>query len=141
MADAAEPVVEELSTPECWQLLGKDGIGRLATAVVDPVTGAVMPDIFPVDFHVHDGAILFRTGPGSKLVDLTAQPAIAFQTDGHSGRRHWSVVAHGRAHRLALDGDIVESGILELQATHPTDKWNYVRIEVETITGIRFRSR
>lgn len=141
MAVVPEPVVEELSTPECWRLLENDGVGRLATAVIDPVTGAVAPDIFPVDFHAHDGAILFRTGPGSKLIDLTEQPAVAFQTDGHRGRTYWSVVAHGRAHRLGFDSDIEESGILDLQATHPTEKWNYVRIEVESITGIRFRRR
>ena len=141
VAVAPEPVDEELSSLECWRLLENDGVGRLATAVVDPVTSVVVPDIFPINFHAHNGAILFRTGPGSKLIDLTAQPAVAFQTDGHRGRTYWSVVAHGHAHRLGLDSDIEESGILELQATHPTEKWNYVRIEVESITGIRFRRR
>lgn len=139
MAATPEPVVADLSTAECWRLLAKDGVGRLATAVVDPATGEVAPDIFPINFHAHDGAILFRTGPGSKLIDLTAQPAVAFQTDGRRGRLYWSVVVHGRGHRLALDSDIEQSGILETRATHPTEKWNYVRIEVDSITGIRFR--
>jgi hypothetical protein len=133
--------VEELTVAECWQLLAPDGIGRLATAVVDPSTGTVEPDIFPIDYHVHDGAILFRTGPGSKLIDLTAQPAVAFQTDGRRGREHWSVVVHGHARRLGLDSDIEDSGILGLDATHPTEKWNYVRVDVDSITGIRFRAR
>jgi nitroimidazol reductase NimA-like FMN-containing flavoprotein (pyridoxamine 5'-phosphate oxidase superfamily) len=139
MARARKQVIEELPPAECWHLLEADGVGRLATATVDPVTGAVAPDLFPVNFHAHEGAILFRSGPGSKLVDLTSQPAVAFQTDGRRGRRYWSIVVHGHAHRLALDDDIMESGILDLQATHPTEKWNYVRIDVESITGIRFR--
>lgn len=139
MAATPEPAVVDLSTTECWRLLAKGGVGRLATAVVDPATGNVEPDIFPINFHAHDGAILFRTGPGSKLIDLTAQPAVAFQTDGRRGRLYWSVVLHGHARRLAFDRDIEQSGILEAEAIHPTEKWNYVRIDVESITGIRFR--
>lgn len=138
MADMDEPV-ETLPADECWHLLANDGVGRLATAIVSPVTGEVEPDIFPINFHVHDGAVLFRTGPGSKLIDLTAQPAVAFQTDGRRGRSYWSIVVRGRARRLAFDSDIEQSGILETFAAHPTEKWNYVRIEVDSITGIRFR--
>jgi len=139
MADNSVSVVEELTVDECWKLLEKDGVGRLATAVVDRVTGEVAPDIFPINFHVFEQRILFRTAPGSKLIDLTTQPKIAFQTDGNRGRRHWSVVVHGNARRMMFDSDIQESGILDLESTLPTEKWNYVRIEAETITGIRFR--
>jgi nitroimidazol reductase NimA-like FMN-containing flavoprotein (pyridoxamine 5'-phosphate oxidase superfamily) len=138
MADESVPVIEELTIDECWKLLENDGVGRLATAAIDRSTGDVSPDIFPINFHVYDQRILFRTAPGSKLIDLTAQPAVAFQTDGHHGHEHWSVVARGIARRMMFDSDIVESGILDLQSTLPTEKWNYVRIEVETITGIRF---
>ncbi|GAA3734876.1 pyridoxamine 5'-phosphate oxidase family protein [Leifsonia bigeumensis] len=138
MTDDSVSVTKELTVEECWSLLEEDGVGRLATATVDPATGAVTPDIFPINFHVFQQSILFRTAPGSKLIDLTAQPSVAFQTDGRHGRTHWSVVARGFAHRMMFDADIQESGILELQSTLPTEKWNYVRIEVETITGIRF---
>ncbi|MBB5632722.1 nitroimidazol reductase NimA-like FMN-containing flavoprotein (pyridoxamine 5'-phosphate oxidase superfamily) [Cryobacterium mesophilum] len=138
MADDSVSVTKQLTVAECWSLLEKDGVGRLATATVDPVTGDVTPDIFPINFHVFQERILFRTAPGSKLIDLTEQPTVAFQTDGHRGRIHWSVVARGVARRMMFDADILESGILDLQSTLPTEKWNYVRIEVETITGIRF---
>ncbi len=138
MADESVPGIEELTVDECWKLLEKDGVGRLATATVDRATGEVTPDIFPINFHVYEQRILFRSAPGNKLIDLTVQPTVAFQTDGHRGRKHWSVVARGTARRMMFDSDIVESGILDLQSTLPTQKWNYVRIEVETITGIRF---
>lgn len=138
MADDSVPVIKELTVEECWKLLEKDGVGRLATATIDRVTGEVSPDIFPINFHVFEERILFRTAPGSKLIDLTTQPAVAFQTDGRRGRAHWSVVARGIARRMMFDADILESGVLDLQSTLPTEKWNYVRIEVETITGIRF---
>lgn len=139
MAHESVPVIHELTAEECWKLLNKEGVGRLATAVVDRTTGNVEPDIFPINYLVHEQRILFRTAPGSKLIDLTAQPTVAFQTDGRRGRTHWSVVARGTARRMAFDSDIQESGILNLQSTLPTEKWNYVRIDVETITGIRFR--
>ena len=138
MAHDSVPVVEELDVDECWQLLSTDGVGRLATSVIDAKTGAVCPDIFPINFHVFDQRILFRSAPGSKLIDLTTQPSVAFQTDGQRDLMHWSVVARGSARRMMFDADIQESGILDLQSTLPTQKWNYVRIEVETITGIRF---
>ena len=138
MPDNSVSVIEELSAEECWTLLAKDGIGRLATAVIDRATGNPAPDIFPINFHVFEQRILFRTAPGTKLIDLTTQPAVAFQTDGHHGNAHWSIVARGAARRMMFDSDIQESGILDLQSTVPTEKWNYVRIDVETITGIRF---
>ncbi len=138
MADDSVPVIEELSVEECWKHLEKDGVGRLATATLDRVTGGISPDIFPINFHVFEQRILFRTAPGTKLIDLTTQPAVAFQTDGRRGHRHWSVVARGIARRMMFDADILESGVLNLHSTVPTEKWNYVRIEVETITGIRF---
>ncbi len=140
MTDDSVPVTKELTTQECWSLLEKDGVGRLATATVDPATGTVTPDIFPINFHVFQHRILFRTAPGSKLIDLTEQPSVAFQTDGRLGRTRWSVVARGVARRMMFDADIQQSGILDMQSTLPTEKWNYVRIEVDTITGIRFRA-
>lgn len=139
MAQAEDSVIENLSPEDCWGLLGKEGIGRLATAVVSPVSGAVMPDIFPIDYLVHEGAILFRSAPGGKLIDLTKQSAVAFQAGARDKRIFWSVVVHGNANRMGFDSDIEESGIRELHVTHPTDKWNYVRITVDDITGIRFR--
>ena len=131
--------VDHVSEEECWNLLSTAPLGRLATAAVDAATGNVSIDVFPVNFVIHDGAIFFRSGPGSKLMDIAANDRVAFEADGNSDSVNWSVVAHGRAHRLSMDREIEESGVLELEAVHPTDKWNYVRIDVDSITGIRFR--
>ncbi|WKK71152.1 pyridoxamine 5'-phosphate oxidase family protein [Rathayibacter oskolensis] len=87
---------------------------------------------------MHDGAIYFRSGPGSKMIDITQHPRVAFEFDGHRGRRHWSVVVHGDAHRLNSDIDIENSGIQQLEAFHDDDKNNFVRIDVESITGRSF---
>ena len=135
----ADHEVEEISVEECWKLLAAESIGRLATAAVDAATEELSVDVFPVNFLINQGAIFFRSGPGSKLVDITANDRVAFEIDGQSHLANWSVVVHGRAHRLSLDRDIEESGLLALEPVHPTDKWNYVRIDVDSVTGIRFR--
>ncbi|TBN58349.1 pyridoxamine 5'-phosphate oxidase family protein [Glaciihabitans arcticus] len=122
---------ELLSEAECWNNLHSVGLGRLATGAKG------MVDIFPVNYLVHDGAILFRSAPGTKLVNLTAAPAVAFEADGFDGRWHWSVVIHGRATRLSEEADIVESGVMKLVSWSSAPKYNYVRITPTDITGIR----
>lgn len=122
--------VEELTEPQCWDLLST-GLGRLATSVDHAV------DIFPVNYFVHERTILLRSAPGSKLVNITSDPVVAFEVDGVEGRFHWSVVVHGTAKRLGLDTDILESGVKNLVSWSPTDKFNYVRITPAKITGRR----
>ena len=131
--------LDDVSEDECWELLAAAPLGRLATAVVDAATGAVSVDVFPVNFVIHNGAIYFRSGPGSKLMDITANDSVAFEADGSRRSANWSVVVHGRAHRLSMDREIEQSGVLALTPTHPTEKWNYVRIDVDSISGIRFK--
>ena len=122
---------EHLTEAECWEQLHSAGLGRLATAAKG------MVEIFPVNYLVHDKAILFRSAPGSKLADLTAAPSVAFEVDGFDGRWHWSVVLHGRAKRLDSEADIIESGIKDLKTWSPTPKFNYVRITPTDVTGRR----
>ena len=122
-------------------LLGPTGVGRLATASLDAVTGEVSVDLFPVNYLVHDGALYFRSAPGSKLAQITANQKVAFEVDNPRGRVNWSVVIHGDARRMSMDRDIEESGVLGLATAIPTEKWNDVHIEAGTTTGIRFRKR
>ena len=122
---------ERLSAEDCWTQLHTSGLGRLAIAAKG------MVDIFPVNYLVHDEAILFRSAPGTKLSNLTAAPLVAFEADGFDGRWHWSVIVHGRATRLSDEADIVESGVEKLVTWSSTPKFNYVRITPTDVTGIR----
>jgi len=81
--------------------------------------------------------VLFRSGPGSKLVNLTAAPLVAFEADSFDGRWHSSVVIHGRATRLDNDADILATGVNRLVSWSQTPKFNYVRITPTDITGRR----
>ncbi len=131
-ADAGGAGIDELDEDACWTLLGQAPFGRIALRSVGGV------DIFPVNFLVHDGGIFLRSGPGSKLIELTDDPRVAFEADGRDGGRMWSVVVSGEARRLGSDSEIEESGVLQLETLQPGEKFNYVRIAPDRITGRRF---
>jgi hypothetical protein len=127
--------IESLTDETCWAVLGTGQIGRLAVTALD---GA---DIFPVDYKVGNGLVYFRSAPGQKLIDLTANPVVAFEADGILDRFRWSVVVRGTAQRMSSDADIETSAVQHLKSHSPTAKWKYVRITPSSITGRRFRAR
>ncbi len=133
MSKPATPLTE-LSAEECLALLATTDLGRLA--VIRDET----PDIFPVNYLLGgNGKVYFRSAPGTKLIDITLYPAVAFEADGTADGERWSVVVRGEAHRLEYDSEIEESGIHELRSYSPTEKWNYVRIDPRIVSGRRFR--
>jgi len=134
MPTSAESALEILGEEESWHLLESADLARLAVSIDDGV------DIFPINYVVADRVIFFRTAPGSKLMNLTAHPIVALETDGTHDRRRWSVVVKGSAVRLGSDEEIEASGVLSLHSLVPTEKWNYVRIAVSSITGRQFTS-
>jgi nitroimidazol reductase NimA-like FMN-containing flavoprotein (pyridoxamine 5'-phosphate oxidase superfamily) len=123
--------IDELSPADCWALLRGTGLGRLATSVDKFV------DIFPVNYFVHDDAILLRTAPGSKLVNIALNPSVAFEVDGVDTRWHWSVVIHGKAHYLLNEDDVIQSGVMGLVSWSPSPKYTYVRITPDDVSGRR----
>jgi len=125
--------VERLATTECWSLIEARSFGRLA---VDGADG--MPNVFPVNFTVHDGSIYIRSAPGSKLVAIAQHPVAAFEIDGEDARFRWSVVLRGGARRLTTDVEIRESGIKALPTSTPAQKFNYICVTPTTISGRRF---
>ena len=122
-----------VNTDDCWRLVEKAHLGRIAVQTTDGL------DIFPINFVVTDREIFFRSAPGSKLIDITAHPEVAFEVDGRHGRHRWSVVVKGRAHRLDRDDEIESSGVLRLSTAPSTEKFNYVRISPTSISGRRIR--
>jgi nitroimidazol reductase NimA-like FMN-containing flavoprotein (pyridoxamine 5'-phosphate oxidase superfamily) len=134
MSGSSVSAVEELDADACWQLLSTATIGRIAVVVDDGV------DIYPVNYLIRDHALYFSSAPSAKMVGIAANPRVAFEVDGLRERRRWSVVVRGKAVRLEADQEIEESGVLSLHSLPPTDKWNYVRIDPDVVTGRRFFS-
>lgn len=121
-----------LSEEECWNLLARREVGRLAVSVDGK------PDIFPVNYVVDGPRVLFRTAPGSKLADLSANPDVAFEVDEHDASSAASVVIRGVAKSLSLQSEIDAADALELAPWIPTLKYRWVRISPVSISGRRF---
>ncbi|HEY0258373.1 MAG TPA: pyridoxamine 5'-phosphate oxidase family protein, partial [Lacisediminihabitans sp.] len=81
---------------------------------------------------------LFRTAEGTKLLELTINSAIAFETDSYTDTEAWSVVVKGTAKTLVHQEDIDAADLLPLTPWIPTLKYIYVRIVPTEISGRRF---
>lgn len=128
-----ESDVRSLGREECRELLEQGGLGRIAA------TAAGKVDIFPVNFASDGDHIFIRTTAGTKLVELTINADVAFEIDGHDSESGWSVIAHGKAWQLATTAEIAEAQAAGIDTWMPLPKDRYVRIDIERLTGLRFR--
>jgi uncharacterized protein len=85
--------LELLTEEQALQLLAASGVGRVG------ITIGALPAIFPVNYRLIDGAIVFRTAPGSKMSAATEGAVVAFEVDDYqlADRSGWSVLAVGPA--------------------------------------------
>jgi hypothetical protein len=100
-----------LDTKTCLELLRAESVGRLAVAIHDH------PDIFPVNFVVDRGTVVFRTAEGTKLAAAVLGRGVAFEIDGldDAERQAWSVVIKGSRRRgRALAGALRRPGVAPL---------------------------
>lgn len=132
MGGTSDDAISTLTEEECWDLLARHELGRLAVAANGE------PDIFPINYVVDGPRVLFRTAPGSKLAELSANPRVAFEVDEHDDTFGASVVLKGVATRLELQREIDLADALPLTPWTPTLKYRWVRITPVSITGRRF---
>lgn len=124
--------VQELDEVQAWEFLTAHRIGRLAIVIGGE------PDIFPVNYVVDGQSLVFRTAEGSKLLAASLGGRMAFQVDEWTHEGAVSVLAHGTPH--VMEGEERESATsLELDPWVPTHKEHWVRLEVDEVTGRRFR--
>ena len=124
--------VQELDEVQVWEFLTAHRIGRLAIVIGGE------PDIFPVNYVVDGQSLVFRTAEGSKLLAASLGGRMAFQVDEWTHEGAVSVLAHGTPH--VMEGEERESATsLELDPWVPTHKEHWVRLEVDEVTGRRFR--
>jgi nitroimidazol reductase NimA-like FMN-containing flavoprotein (pyridoxamine 5'-phosphate oxidase superfamily) len=131
-------VIEELDEATCLQLISGGGVGRIAYA------GRYGPAVLPVNYTLHDGAIVFRTAEHGPLdEDLRtgiegAEYKVAFEIDDIdlAGRQGWSVLIQGPAHHVnRADGDT--AALAGVRALAPGTRELFVRIVPSRITGRR----
>jgi uncharacterized protein len=125
--------LELLTEEEALALLSAGEVGRVG------VTMGAMPAIFPVNYRVIDGAIVFRTAAGSKLNAATAGAVVAFEVDDYerADRTGWSVLAVGTA-EVVQDGHMALKAIAAHLAPYADgSRASIVRIEPTFVSGRR----
>ncbi|MDX1621435.1 MAG: pyridoxamine 5'-phosphate oxidase family protein [Nitriliruptorales bacterium] len=97
MGGVATGRLVELSVAECMDLIGEEGIGRLA------FDDGEWPTILPVNYTFHGGVIHIRSGDDSKLRAADRRARAAFEVDAirEELAQGWSVVVRGRLKRMA----------------------------------------
>lgn len=125
---------EILSVDECWNLLDRTSVGRLAVDV------GGRPDIFPINYVVDDGTLVFRSQAGTKLASAVLLHHVAVEIDGYEpgGRSVWSVVVKGEAHLIEHMQAVYDAQELPLFPWVASPKPNFVRISPNSVTGRRF---
>jgi nitroimidazol reductase NimA-like FMN-containing flavoprotein (pyridoxamine 5'-phosphate oxidase superfamily) len=123
-----------LEPHECWALLRSNEVGRLAISIMN------QPDIFPINYVVDHGAVVFRTAEGTKLAGAVLGQSVAFEVDGYEAEHGeaWSVVLKGRAVELERMQDVFDACDLPLFPWLASPKPRFVRIEPDSVTGRRF---
>ena len=123
-----------LSTHECLDLLRTADVGRLAVSTTN------LPDIFPINYVVDRGTVVFRTAEGAKLAAAVLGQGVAFEVDGvdAAAGEAWSVVIKGHAIEIELRQDLVDALDLPLFPWQAAPKHRFVRIEPVDISGRRF---
>lgn len=124
--------ITEVAEDQAWELLGHVKVGRLATSL------GGQPEIFPVNFVLDDRSVVFRTGQGSKLFELTANSLVAFEADSWDADNGWSVVVKGRAASVEDQDEIDRIESLHLTPWIATVKQVFVRITPTEISGREF---
>ncbi len=120
----AEPVLEQLDEAECLRLISKGGIGRIA------YSGRFGPTVLPVNYMLHEGAIVFRTAEDSAMGEdlrtgiATAEYRVAFEIDeiDTATREGWSVLVRGSAHHVDSEPERGITGRRVRQEEHPASQ-------------------
>lgn len=136
--------ITELSPHDCWNLLknAQHGVGRIAFVDVDAGADSA-PQLLPVNYVLNGPEVIMRTGGSliNRAADQSCQATFEIDsiTTSASTSRDvgWSVVVHGPMGRVT---DAMARRYLELSGLAPSAggyKPNFVRLQVESISGRR----
>jgi hypothetical protein len=133
-AAPSEPV-EHLESRQCWDLLRQVSVGRLAVWIDDH------PDIFPLNYTVDHGTLVFRTDEGTKLSGALGGTPVALEADGVDAvtGMAWSVVVKGKAAAVTGIEGVLETASLYLFPWQAGKKDHFVRVTPDSVTGRRFK--
>ena len=136
-----DDTLQILDEAECRRLIEPGGIGRLVFA------GRYDLTVLPVNYKMHDGAILFRTAQDSAMdEDLRtgishAEFRVAFEVDefDQQAREGWSVLVQGPAHHVDSAEERADALAAGVEPWPGGEREHFIRITPARITGRRIR--
>lgn len=139
--DARLGALETLGQAECLRLISPGGIGRLV------YSGRYGLTVLPVNYRLHDGAIVFRTAQDSPTgEDLQtgiahAEYQVAFEIDDidQAAREGWSVLIQGPAHHVTSEAELAAVRASGVEPWPGGPREHAIRITPTRITGRRLR--
>jgi len=127
--------LEILTEDQCLALFNSRDVGRIAFEFEGRI------EIFPVNYGLGGKIIVFRTGPGTKLIAVP-RTAVAFEVDSWDPESGigWSVVAKGFADEVTTSAGRVPEYLrwVPVQPVAPGERWHWLAIKPTTMTGRRF---
>ena len=137
----SEPVLETLDEAECMRLISSGGIGRIA------YSGRFDLTVFPVNYKVYEGTIVFRTAQGGATGEdlrtgiASAEYRVAFEVDefDSAAREGWSVLIQGPAHHVESAAERAEVLAAGVQPWPGGEREHFIRITPARVTGRRIR--
>jgi len=124
--------LRELGERECIELLASQVVGRVVVVL------AGRASVFPVNYVLDRGHIVFRTDEGTKLDAARAGATVTFQVDQSDPLYHtgWSVMATGPLETVTDPHDLGRVRGLPVRAWGRTGN-QWVRMPITSISGRR----
>ncbi len=125
--------LEILSEQECWDLLASSEVGRIGVSIANE------PEIFPINYKLHDQRIYMNTVAGTKLAAAILGPGVAFEVDNMDSATHtgWSVLCRGQASEVTGTEELLAAEDLGIRTWTNSPKARYMVIDVTHISGRR----
>jgi nitroimidazol reductase NimA-like FMN-containing flavoprotein (pyridoxamine 5'-phosphate oxidase superfamily) len=122
----------DLSEDECWAQLQTRELARIAW------NASAGPEIVPVNYVTHDGAIWIRTTAHSSIAEQVDESPVALEIDDFDPGTHvgWSVVVHGRAEAVYHEEQVPEH-VKSLKAWAAGVRPLWVQVRAHLVTGKR----
>ena len=134
-ASGAARALQTLSEDECWAHLHEHHLGRIAIVV------ARVPKIFPINYASGEGAIVFRSDSGSKLMHGPGSAA-CFEIDGYipASGVGWSVMVSGPLDDITGADDPVSARLrsLAVEPMAPGRHLHWLALRADEVSGRSF---
>jgi len=129
--------LEALDRDDCILRLKAHGVGRVGATLHG------RPLVYPVNYAVHDDAVVIRTRTGGDIDLATNDAWVALEIDGADSLYHegWSVLVLGRATHVRDPFELARLNLVRLSPWADESRCSVVRIPLDEVSGRRLRHR